>query len=95
MARPFHRFTRNLARPASDRCRKISLRWLATAHRWIPTASAPGYDHITSGIGAAMIGWVGKYAPEQGVSEQEALKTGMEEKSREFAEKGNETYAKA
>ncbi len=37
---------------------------------------------------------VRKYAAEQGVSEQEALQKGMEEKSREFTEKGNEIYAK-
>ena len=36
-----------------------------------------------------------KYAAEQGIAEEEALKKGMEEKSREFAEKGNEIYAKA
>jgi phosphomethylpyrimidine synthase len=38
---------------------------------------------------------VRKYAAEQGVSEQEALQTGMEEKSKEFVEKGAEVYAKA
>jgi phosphomethylpyrimidine synthase len=38
---------------------------------------------------------VGKYAAEQGVSEEEALQKGMEEKSREFQEKGAELYAKA
>jgi phosphomethylpyrimidine synthase len=38
---------------------------------------------------------VRKYAAEQGMSEDEALKRGMEEKSREFAEKGSELYAKA
>ncbi len=38
---------------------------------------------------------VRKYAAEQGFAEEEALKKGMEEKSREFAEKGNEIYAKA
>jgi len=32
---------------------------------------------------------------ELGIVEEEALKKGMEEKSREFAEKGNEIYAKA
>jgi len=32
---------------------------------------------------------------EQGLSEQEALQKGMEEKSREFTEKGAEIYAKA
>ena len=36
-----------------------------------------------------------KFAAEQGVSEQEALQKGMEEKSREFADKGSEFYAKA
>ncbi len=38
---------------------------------------------------------VRKYAAEQGIAEEEALKKGMEEKSKEFAEKGNEIYAKA
>jgi len=38
---------------------------------------------------------VRKYAAEQGVSEQEALQKGMEEKSREFTKKGSELYAKA
>jgi hypothetical protein len=35
------------------------------------------------------------YAAEQGVSEEEALKRGMEAKSKEFVEKGAEVYAKA
>ncbi|HSH40158.1 MAG TPA: phosphomethylpyrimidine synthase ThiC [Chthoniobacterales bacterium] len=26
---------------------------------WAPPTSPPGYDHITSGIGAAMTGWYG------------------------------------
>ena len=38
---------------------------------------------------------VRKYAAEQGVGEGEALKKGMEEKSREFVEKGAEVYGKA
>jgi len=38
---------------------------------------------------------VRKYAAEQGIAEEEALKKGMEEKSAEFAEKGAEVYAKA
>jgi phosphomethylpyrimidine synthase len=38
---------------------------------------------------------VRRYAAEQGVSEQEALQMGMEEKSREFTEKGSELYANA
>ena len=38
---------------------------------------------------------VRKYAAEQGVSEEEALKKGMEEKSKEFLEKGAEVYGKA
>src|SRR5471032_1833640 len=38
---------------------------------------------------------VRRYAAEQGVSEEEALKKGLDEKSAEFVEKGAEVYAKA
>ena len=38
---------------------------------------------------------VRRYAAEQGVSEEAAVKRGMEEKSKEFVEKGAEVYAKA
>ena len=38
---------------------------------------------------------VRKYAAEMGIAEEEALKKGMEEKSKEFVEKGAEVYAKA
>jgi phosphomethylpyrimidine synthase len=38
---------------------------------------------------------VRKFAAEQGVTEEEALKKGMEEKAKEFVEKGSEVYAKA
>jgi phosphomethylpyrimidine synthase len=38
---------------------------------------------------------VRKDAAAQGIAEEEALEKGMEEKSKEFAEKGNEIYAKA
>ena len=38
---------------------------------------------------------VRKYAAEQGMSEEEALKQGMEAKSKEFVEKGAEVYTKA
>jgi phosphomethylpyrimidine synthase len=38
---------------------------------------------------------VRKYAAKQAISEEEALKKGMEEKSKEFVEKGAEVYAKA
>jgi phosphomethylpyrimidine synthase len=38
---------------------------------------------------------VRKYAEEQGVNEDEALKKGMEAKSKEFVEKGAEVYSKA
>jgi phosphomethylpyrimidine synthase len=38
---------------------------------------------------------VRKYAAEQGVTEEEAVKRGLEAKSREFVEKGAEVYAKA
>jgi len=37
---------------------------------------------------------VRKYAAEQGIAEEAALKKGMEEKSKEFVEKGAEVYAK-
>jgi phosphomethylpyrimidine synthase len=33
-----------------------------------------------------------KYAAEQGISENEALESGMEEKRKEFVEKGAEIY---
>jgi len=36
-----------------------------------------------------------KYAAEQGIAEDEALKRCMEEKSREFTEKSSKLYAKA
>jgi phosphomethylpyrimidine synthase len=38
---------------------------------------------------------VRKYAAEQAISEEDALKKGMEDKSKEFVEKGAEVYAKA
>ena len=38
---------------------------------------------------------VRKYAAEQGLSEEEALKAGMDEKSKEFAEAGAEVYVPA
>ena len=37
---------------------------------------------------------VRKYAAEQGTAEEEALKKGMEAKSKEFVGKGAEVYAK-
>ncbi len=37
---------------------------------------------------------VRKYAAQLGVAEEEALKKGMEEKSKEFVERGAELYAK-
>ncbi len=38
---------------------------------------------------------VRKYAADRSTAEEEALKKGTEEKSREFTEKGSELYAKA
>jgi phosphomethylpyrimidine synthase len=38
---------------------------------------------------------VRKYAAEQGIADEEALKKGLEEKSKEFVEQGAEVYAKA
>lgn len=37
---------------------------------------------------------VRKYAAEQSIAEEEALKKGMEEKLKEFVDKGAELYAK-
>jgi phosphomethylpyrimidine synthase len=39
-------------------------------------------------------GDVRKYAAEQGLAAETVLKKGMEEKSKEFVEKGAEVYAK-
>ena len=36
-----------------------------------------------------------KYPAEQGIAEEDALKRGMEEKSKEFVEDGAEVHAKA
>ena len=150
---PLHMIEENMAK---------QLEWCSEAPFYtlgpLTTDIAPGYDHITSGIGAAMIGWYGcamlcyvtpkehlglpnkkdvkdgvtarefhdetlpqegaktahfcsmcgphfcnmkitedvrKYAAEQGIAEEEALKQGMEAKSKEFVEKGAEVYAKA
>ena len=38
---------------------------------------------------------VRKYAAEQGMSDEQALQSGMEQKSRDFAKTGAELYAKA
>jgi phosphomethylpyrimidine synthase len=38
---------------------------------------------------------VRRYAAEHGLSEMEAIQKGMEEKSRQFVEKGAELYAKS
>ena len=38
---------------------------------------------------------VRKYATEQGIAEEEAVTRGMEEKPREFTDRGSELYAKA
>jgi phosphomethylpyrimidine synthase len=38
---------------------------------------------------------VRKYAAEQGIAESQAIEKGLQEKSKEFAEKGSEVYAKA
>jgi phosphomethylpyrimidine synthase len=38
---------------------------------------------------------VRKYAAAQGIGEQDAIKKGLEEKSKEFVKQGAELYAKA
>jgi phosphomethylpyrimidine synthase len=50
---------------------------------------------MSGGIGIHITEPVRKYAAEQGIAEEEALTKGMEEKSKEFVEKGAEVYAKA
>ena len=40
-------------------------------------------------------GNVRQYAAQQGISEEEALEKGMEEKSKEFTESGSEVYVPA
>jgi phosphomethylpyrimidine synthase len=38
---------------------------------------------------------VRKYAAEQGITDEQAIDSGMQEKAREFVEKGSEVYAKS
>jgi phosphomethylpyrimidine synthase len=38
---------------------------------------------------------VRKFAAEQQITEAEAVRTGLEQKAKEFAEKGSEVYSKA
>jgi hypothetical protein len=57
--------------------------------RWARRAPSMGIDGVNISED------VRKYAAAQNLSEEEALKKGMEEKSKEFAEKGAELYTKA
>ena len=52
----------------------------------------PNKKEVKDGVIAYKIA---AHAAEQGIAEEEALKKGMEDKSREFVEKGAEVYAKA
>src|SRR5439155_706440 len=65
----------------------------------LTTDIAPGYDHITSAIGAAMIGWYGTamlcYVKQKGLDEAAVLEVGMAEKAREFREGGGKIYRPA
>ena len=49
---------------------------------------------LTPASVAELVG-VRQYAAQQGISEEEALEKGMEEKSKEFAEAGAEVYVPA
>src|SRR5439155_1047861 len=72
------------------------------------TDIAPGYDHITSAIGAAMIGWCGPhfcsmritqdvrdYAREHGLNEDKVIDIGLAEKAEEFRAAGGKIYQEA
>ena len=58
-------------------------------------------DRVDAAIAAFQVGCeaprnsVGSTAAEQGLAEEEALKKGRAEKSREFTEEGSELYAKS
>lgn len=66
----------------------------------LPSQLAKGHFLIHESLGESgcsikIAEEVRKYAAEQAISEEEALAKGMEEKSKEFVEKGAEVYAKA
>jgi phosphomethylpyrimidine synthase len=64
--------------------------WLRqTDHRSARRALLPGGSSVN------ITEDVRKYAAEQGLAEEEALKAGMAEKATEFNESGAELYAKA
>jgi hypothetical protein len=75
---------------------------ISLINRWEHSREGSGWvddiqDHPRGRVGRA---WrtrqdVRKFAAEQKLSESEALKIGMEQKAREFAETGNELYSKA
>jgi ribosomal protein L20 len=79
------------------KCRRRDARsfWVTLAHDFSSRNSLARRSFSAGGCSMKITEDVRKYVADQGVSEQEALQEGMEEKSREFAEKGSELYAKA
>jgi hypothetical protein len=69
--------------------------WVTLTHDFSSRNSLARRSFNADGCSMKITEDVQKYAADQGVSEQEALQEGIEEKSREFAEKGSELYAKA
>jgi phosphomethylpyrimidine synthase len=57
--------------------------------KWLPSGEIRGLTKLVK-----ITEDVRKYAAEQGLAESEALESGMQEKRKEFLEKGAEIYAK-
>lgn len=74
-------------------CAKRSPKGVQRTANW-PQASPQG-GFARAGKTINITEDVRKYAAEQGLAESEALESGMQEKRKEFAEKGGELYAKA
>jgi hypothetical protein len=58
--------------------------------KWLPNGEFRGQTNLVK-----ITEDVRKYAAEQKLAEGDALKVGMEQKAREFAEAGSELYSKA
>ena len=103
--RQYHDEPRRLAGAATD-CAMRSPQGEPAVRRWVhQTLPHDGAKSAHPALRDSMCGPhfcsmkitedVRKYAAEQAISEEEALKRGMEEKSKEFVESGAKVYAKA